>query len=272
MRYWRLEQPRGGGQLDLTRAARLIAAIGHEDINALAEEMLLTAGNLVPVCQCTIFAYEYGNRPRTIAAASRRGSKFVHDIAEAYVRHFYSLDSNQAIVGATGAEKFDPAILLHRQTSEDIAHEGYRAICYQEPNVSDRVAVLLQPAQRIWLSVNFYRDRDQGNFLPAEIERIEGLATVFAHAARHHYALSGQGQAGISQLMLGRVRSACPDLSKRELDVLRGVLEGRSAAEIAELMGIRPSSVATYQKRAYHRLGISSQRQLFALCLGPGKG
>jgi DNA-binding CsgD family transcriptional regulator len=58
-------------------------------------------------------------------------------------------------------------------------------------------------------------------------------------------------------------------LSKRELDVLRCVLEGLTAVEIAEIMGVQPSSVTTYQKRAYKRLGISSQRQLFALCMAP---
>jgi DNA-binding CsgD family transcriptional regulator len=36
-------------------------------------------------------------------------------------------------------------------------------------------------------------------------------------------------------------------------------------------MGIKATSVVTYQKRAFRRLGISSQRQLFALCIGPGK-
>ncbi|HYS63713.1 MAG TPA: LuxR C-terminal-related transcriptional regulator, partial [Paraburkholderia sp.] len=54
-----------------------------------------------------------------------------------------------------------------------------------------------------------------------------------------------------------------------ELNVLRGMLEGASAAEIAEQMGVKPSSVITYQKRTYARPGISSQRQLFALCLQP---
>jgi DNA-binding CsgD family transcriptional regulator len=72
-------------------------------------------------------------------------------------------------------------------------------------------------------------------------------------------------------LMLTRVRGICPDLSRRELDVLCGVLEGRTAQEIGELMGVKASSVVTYQKRAYRRLGISSQRQLFALCLASAK-
>jgi DNA-binding CsgD family transcriptional regulator len=39
--------------------------------------------------------------------------------------------------------------------------------------------------------------------------------------------------------------------------------------EIAAQMGVKPASVVTYQKRAYARLGISSQRQLFALCMQP---
>ncbi|WQE31644.1 helix-turn-helix transcriptional regulator [Janthinobacterium lividum] len=69
-------------------------------------------------------------------------------------------------------------------------------------------------------------------------------------------------------MMLARLRQHGPQLSKRELDALRGVLEGLTAAEIADTMGVQPSSVITYQKRAYKRLGIASQRQLFALCLG----
>ncbi len=69
--------------------------------------------------------------------------------------------------------------------------------------------------------------------------------------------------------MLARVRRACPALTPCELNVLRGMLEGASAAEIAEQMGVKPSSVITYQKRTYARPGISSQRQLFALCLQP---
>jgi DNA-binding CsgD family transcriptional regulator len=72
--------------------------------------------------------------------------------------------------------------------------------------------------------------------------------------------------------MLARVRRTCPALTPRELDVLRGTLEGASAIEIAVQMGVKPASVVTYQKRAYARLGISSQRQLFALCLQPERG
>jgi DNA-binding CsgD family transcriptional regulator len=104
-------------------------------------------------------------------------------------------------------------------------------------------------------------------FQPGELERVESLAHLFAHAAKSHYALNGQHQQGSAAAMLARVRRVCPALTPRELDVLRGTLEG--AAEIAVQMGVKPASVVTYQKRAYARLGISSQRQLFALCMVP---
>ena len=61
---------------------------------------------------------------------------------------------------------------------------------------------------------------------------------------------------------------------KAYLDGIAGlwvVNAGHGRTEIGEAMGIKATSIITYQKRAYRRLGISSQRQLFALCIGPGQ-
>ncbi|MBR7634744.1 helix-turn-helix domain-containing protein [Janthinobacterium lividum] len=268
MRYWQVERRQTEGQLDLGRALDLVAAIGHADVNAMAGAILKTAGAAASIAQCTIFAYEFGNRPRTVAVADRRGGRFLQDIADSYARHYYALDGNQSVIAPARQPKLDPAIVLHQQASAEIRHPGYRAACYQKPNVSDRLSLLVQPASDIWLSVNFYRDSNQGQFQPGEIAAIETLSPLFAYAARHHYSLSGQPAQGVSPMMLARLRQHGPQLSKRELDALRGVLEGLTAAEIADTMGVQPSSVITYQKRAYKRLGIASQRQLFALCLG----
>ncbi|WP_322057809.1 helix-turn-helix transcriptional regulator [Paraburkholderia sp. J63] len=267
MRHWRLDRPRQTGQFDLSRVTSLISALGRDDTNALAAEVLNLLGPATSVSQCTVFAYEFGNRPRTVSVADHRGGRFLRDVADTYSRLFYALDGNQQIVGGETANPPGSSLVLHWQSSEDIAHDGYRQACYATPNVSDRLSLLLQPAADIWLSVNLYRERDAGNFRPGEVELVESLAPLIGEATKHHYALRGQSQMGIPQLMLARLRGLCPALSKRELDALRGVLEGRSAADIAECMGIKPSSVVTYQKRAYQRLGISSQRQLFALCL-----
>lgn len=269
MRYWQVERRQAEGQLDLGRALDLLAAIGHADVNAMAGAILKTAGAAASIAQCTIFAYEFGNRPRTVAVADRRGGRFLQDIADSYARHYYALDGNQRVIAPAPGRKIDPAIVLHQQASDEIDHAGYRAACYQKPHVSDRLSLLVQPAGDIWLSVNFYRDSSQGKFLPDEVAGIETLSPLFAHAVKHHYSLKGQATQGVAPMLLARLRQHCPALSKRELDVLRCVLEGLTAVEIAETMGVQPSSVITYQKRAYKRLGISSQRQLFALCMAP---
>lgn len=269
MRYWYLDRPARSGTLDLSHVTNLVAAIGHADHTSFAGEVLKTLSESAHISQCTIFAYEFGNRPRTVSVADHRGGRFLRDVADVYSRLFYSLDGNQGIVTNSSTAKSGGPIIIHQQTSEDITHEGYRAACYHNPKVSDRLSLLLQPGDDIWLSINLYRDSAHANFQPREIEFIETVAPLIAHAAKHHYTLHGQHQQGIPQLMLARVRALCPSLAKRELDVIRGVLEGRTAIEIADMLGIKPASVITYQKRAYQRLGISSQRQLFALCLSP---
>lgn len=76
MRYWRVERRQAEGQLDFGRTLELMAAIGHADVNAVAGAILKTVSTVAPIAQCTIFAYEFGNRPRTVAVADRRGGRF----------------------------------------------------------------------------------------------------------------------------------------------------------------------------------------------------
>jgi DNA-binding CsgD family transcriptional regulator len=271
MQTWKLDRPSLSGHLDVSRATGLVSAIGSDDVSALAVEFLKLLGDAAGVSQCTVFAYEFDNRPRAVSLADHRGGRFLRDVADNYAKHFYALDGNRTIISRAHPEKTDSTVILHQQAIEDIAHEGYRAACYHQPQVSGRLSLLFCPNHDIWLSVNLYRDRRRGNFEQGEIALIESFAPLIAQSAKHHYALCGQTQMNVPTVMLTRIRGICPDLSKRELDVLCGVLAGRTAREIGELIGVKASSVVTYQKRAYCRLGISSQRQLFALCLAPGR-
>ncbi|WP_429300916.1 helix-turn-helix transcriptional regulator [Paraburkholderia sp. GAS199] len=239
-------------------------SISHADPDLFAASILKTVGENVPVSQCTVFAYEFDARPRTVSVADHRGGRFLRDVADHYATHFYALDGNRAIIGRPQSQG---ALVLHQQQSAEIENEAYRAACYAQPNVSDRLSVLLQPMASVWLSINLYRDSAYGEFQAGELERVEGMAALFAQAAKGHYALNGQHQQGSATAMLARLRRLCPALTPRELDVLRGTLDGLSAQEIALQMGVKPASVVTYQKRAYARLGVSGQRQLFALCV-----
>jgi DNA-binding CsgD family transcriptional regulator len=268
MNVWTVESPRRAASLDALRAARLVESIGSERVNDFATEVLRVVETVAPIAQCTVFAYESGNRPRTFSIADHRGGRELGEISALYTRRFYGLDGNQVVLAARpGQAGPDGAgVVLHRQGRRDIGHEGYRLACYDRLRVTDRLALLVQPLDDVWLSLNLYRGFEHGAFHADELERIEALAPLLAHAARHRYRLGARDR-DVSAQMLGRLRRLCPALTKRELDALKGVLQGLTADEIADRMGVRPASVVTYQKRAYRRLGISRQRELFALCL-----
>lgn len=267
MRSWQLDQPTPNGHVQIGRAASLMAAIGDANLDAFAAAVLKLVDDIPAISHCTAFAYEAGHRPRIMSAADHRGSSYIRDISELYSSRFHVMDSNHDIITAVSSGKTSTSILLHHQTIDDVQNSAYRAVCYREPNVTDRLSFLVQPSDDVWLSVNLYNDRSKGAFAPDVIQRLEALGPLLMHAARQHYALHARVGTDISRLALLRLRRFCPDLSKRELDVIRGILEGRTAQDIGELIGIKPSSVVTYQKRAYRRLGISSQRELFSMCL-----
>ncbi len=50
-----------------------------------------------------------------------------------------------------------------------------------------------------------------------------------------------------------------PDLSQRELDVIRWIGEGKSNTVIAEILGITKSTVDSYVKRIFGKLGVSDR-------------
>lgn len=54
-----------------------------------------------------------------------------------------------------------------------------------------------------------------------------------------------------------------PLLSNRELQVINETLAGHSASETAQRLSLRPKTVYTYRFRAFDKLGISSDAELF---------
>lgn len=64
-----------------------------------------------------------------------------------------------------------------------------------------------------------------------------------------------------------RLRTVAPLLSPRELEVCIRIMLGVTSEGIGIDLGISRNTVLTYRKRAYARLNISSQNQLFRLVM-----
>lgn len=59
--------------------------------------------------------------------------------------------------------------------------------------------------------------------------------------------------------LVGAFKEEVPDLSQRELDVIRWIGEGKSNAVIAEILGISKNSVDSYVKRIFAKLDVSDR-------------
>lgn len=266
--------PSGGSTLalPLTQVSALLAKLGLSDRHAVAEDVLLLLGPLVPLAQCTIFSFEGTGRPRTVAVGDRARTRELPDISQAYVQRFYRLDGAQQAMQAheAAARKAPPQrphIVLHRQAASDVPHPEYRQTCYALPQVAERLAILSLHEGRRWLSVNLYRGLEHGLFSDTEIATVQALAPLIVQAVRLHYTGQVLGS-DLMALMMDRLALRGPVLTARDEDVVRGLLQGLSTQALAERLGLTAASAQTYTKRLYRKLGVSGHKELVAWLLG----
>ncbi len=273
--HWVLgTRPASSIAVPLLQVVALLTRLGLADRHAVAEDLLRLVGAQLPLAQCTIFAFEGQRRPLTVAMGDRSRTQALPDISEAYVSRFYRLDGSVAVMrqefaAAQKAGMAEPRIVLHRQRGEDIAHPEYRRICYELPQVAERLAVMALYEGRRWLSVNLYRGTEHGPFDDAAIAVVEAFAPLIVHAVRLHHTGQALSQE-LPDLVLARLARRFPALTQRDHDVLRALIEGLGTEALAERLGLTLASAQTYQKRLYRKLGVAGQRELLALLLDGG--
>jgi DNA-binding CsgD family transcriptional regulator len=266
--------PAGTHALDwpVARITGLLEKLGLSDRHAVAEEVLRLMATQVPLAQCAIFSFEGTGRPRTVAVGDRARTRELPDISQAYVQRFYRLDGAQQAMqaheaAARRASPQHPHIVLQRQAASDVVHPEYRQICYELPQVAERLAILSLHEGRRWLCVNLYRGREHGRFSDREIATVEALAPLIVQAVRLHHTGQVLGS-DLVALMLERLALRAPALTAREQDVVRGLLEGLSTADLAERLGLTVASAQTYTRRLYRKLGLSGHKELVGWLLG----
>ena len=253
-------------ELPLNQISTLLEKLGLSDRHAVAEEVLHLLGPLVPLAQCTIFSFEGTGRPRTVAVGDRSRTRELPDISQAYVQRFYRLDGAQQAMQAheAAARKATPQrphIVLHRQAASDVQHPDYRQICYELPQVAERLSILSLHEGRRWISVNLYRGFEHGLLSDSELRIVEALAPLIVQAVRLHHA-GQQLSEDLMGLMLVRLALRAPELTPRDEDVVRALLQGLSTAELAARLGLTTASGQTYTKRLYRKLGVSGHKEL----------
>ncbi|WNJ88027.1 helix-turn-helix transcriptional regulator [Bosea sp. 685] len=151
-----------------------------------------------------------------------------------------------------------------RQSWSNIPDRDYRSICYLHPRVIERISTCI-PRDKDVIFLNIYRREASGCFADDELERFHRVAKAVATCVGSHdrllrlEALALKPSHAATERTL---RAADPRLSVREAEVCAGILRGDAIKEIANKVSLELSSVITYKKRAFHKLNISTRREL----------
>lgn len=213
---------------------------------------------------CSGFAID-ADRPKALFAESvdRRRSAFARIATLRYVQKYWKRDTATAY--ALG--RAHRSVRTLRRPSSVIRDIDYRHECYAEGEVVERLTICRSGT--VSLIVNAYRDRTSGAFAPTEIERFEAAAPVLMAALEKHQQLIATACDAAPAWRTGAQagRAAAIDdagLSQREAQVVAAILSGMDQNDIAQAIGVKTSTVVTYRRRGYAKLGVRSRAELRA--------
>jgi DNA-binding CsgD family transcriptional regulator len=238
--------------------SRLIESIGDPHF----EKNLLTYIN--EICeteQCTVFQLNTG-RPIPILSARMHGLKFT-DRKSPYLSHYWRSDPLFP-EARTAAQSIDPILL--RADVETVFNPEIREILYTPVNIGERNLICAN-VSGMMLALCVPRARQQMGLREKSVGDIFSVASPLLSIIGTHLRISSRNNGVFSALYSQRQIEDCMiasgfGLTKREVEVCARIIFGISSVGIALDLKISEETVATYRKRAYHRLSIGSKHEL----------
>ena len=126
----------------------------------------------------------------------------------------------------------------------------------------DRVSVLSRTSLGVPFSVSFYGGFLSGPLGSSGSRALADFLPLARSLAARHIEMARPRLDDWPDTLV-QVKSRFPNLSPRESEAIVGVLLNMTAAETAAKLGIGTTSVITFRKRAYERLGLNNMRELF---------
>lgn len=140
-----------------------------------------------------------------------------------------------------------------------------KEVCASSPTT--RVLMLTSDCQsdRVWSMIE-----EGAAGVALKTAEADELADAVIAVARGEAVIPQRLHQGIAQQIRSRRLEARHQLSSRELEILRSVAEGNSAAEIAAHLSLAESTVKTHLTRVYDKLGVSERAAAVAEAMRRG--
>ncbi len=252
----------------LNGVTKLIDVIGSNDF---AADFFSAINSMVPIDHCTVFMSDAGSVRTVIAQArSATANRQVQHLADAYSNSAYRDDPVWSSIDA------QPACWVILPSA--LPDANYRREFYDKPNILEEVAVSgVSGPRRVYIS--YYRERGHARFSRDEIDRLTACAHPTIAVLGKHVELASRApapptpSAPVSRDELYRrvqvaIHDENPALTKREAEICAGIVLGYTVLGLSLNLGISMNTVATHRKRAYAKLKVSSQNELFAHYFG----
>ncbi len=272
------------------RASEGLARLPQQELKGFAEEvsLLFAAANggsfiavlrrfvaaLVPFDDLNVFCQKGADRPQLIWSSFQ--PSVIRSGVRNYVEATYVLDPfvHAFRAGAPegayrGSDMAPPASLsgkelgslpLQVRPGEEL---GFVTDDWPENQSELQIvfALGLDSDSDICCSVGLYRDTAGPVFSDREAQLLTGVTPVISGAFSQYWNRLARARGGSNEAPCMRL------LSPRERDVIELVSQGFASAAISTLLQVTLETVKTHRKRAYRKLHISSQAELFALML-----
>lgn len=200
------------------------------------------------------------------SASSSADVVITKTMQQLYLSIYYRLDPNKEFLEHFSEQK---TILLQRMQQQDIQDQEYRKLWYEKMGIVDRVSILTKADKGLYC-LNMFRT--QKPFSEHDINVLTELSSLLSALTIKQARLSGTLSSFMTrntqiETLMDRLTKIENSLTQREREVCARILLGMNSEGIGLDLGVKMQSVLTYRKRAYARLNISSQNELFALCL-----
>jgi len=238
----------------------LVDSIGEVGFSA---RLMTYLNRIAGADHCAVLGFDHGT-PFKVAAVSLDGTGLAEQQIDLYLKSYWRMDPTLLPVAASDV---DEPSHLRRLDPDRLPPSALRDIVYRRAHVSERLLMWYPSADPVSLSI--VRSERVGKFSESDLAHLEAIAGMLLAIVRKHSSIiRGRSDFCVALESLSRIMNCIElhggDLSRREAEVCGRILYGQSSRMIAGELDIGEETVKTYRRRAYDRLGISSQRELLA--------
>ncbi|MBB6523382.1 helix-turn-helix transcriptional regulator [Pseudoteredinibacter isoporae] len=247
--------------MDFDFQSRLIGSLGSDDFSQQFYDFWV---RLLLLDQCTAWELKPGQAPRTLVSARPNDPELIKRLCDLYSESMYQGDEQLQQLKSS-----DNGIVA--QISTQTMDQGqYRRLFFEEADLQEKLFILSQCGESSYY-INLYRCQGRDAFSQAELQRCQQAAPYATALLDKHQQLLPEDNSNI-KLQQDKLeeffRHHPAGLSPREASTCSLIVTGHSNEAIALKLEVSINTARTFRRRAYEKLQLSTQAELFALYLG----